>query len=322
VIQIAGEYPTEMWAQVALLNLGLVNLEQGLLDEAHRCLQKADNLAEMTRALQSRARIRGRLAQIAWVRGETEEAFDEVERAIGFANQLGTLQEIRYSKAQQARFWLALHQLGLARRWADSCEIDPYLPPEYERKEEYLTYVRLLIQEGKPALALEILQSIQEQAEAAGRYGELVEIMILTALAHKADERIVDALQSLQMALDLGEPAGYFRVFVDEGENLALLLRHAVGRGGHRDYARRILEEIEGSDLQDQYVRSSGPDALSEREVEVLRLVAAGLPNRDIGQRLFISEKTVKTHLSNIISKLETTNRTQAVDQARRLGLI
>ena len=73
---------------------------------------------------------------------------------------------MRNARAQQARFWLASNQLALARRWADSCDLDPYLPPEYERQVEHLTFARLLIQEGRPDLALRILQRIDEQAKA------------------------------------------------------------------------------------------------------------------------------------------------------------
>jgi LuxR family maltose regulon positive regulatory protein len=105
---------------------------------------------------------------------------------------------------------------------------------------------------------------------------------------------------------------------------IAPLLRHAATRGAHREYARRLLAAIDGTAAPAVPTthRPGMVESLSDRELEVLRLVAVGLPNRDIGQRLFISEKTVKTHLSNILGKLETTNRTQAVDQARRLGLL
>ena len=97
---------------------------------------------------------------MAWAQGEREEAFDEIERAVGFANQLGTLQLVRDASAQQARFWLKSNRLALAERWADSCDLDPYLPPEYERQIEHLTYVRLLMHQGRPDLALAILKRI------------------------------------------------------------------------------------------------------------------------------------------------------------------
>jgi len=118
----------------------------------------------------------------------------------------------------------------------------------------------------------------------------------------------------------IGEPGGFVRAFADEGAEVVPLLRHATTRGAFRDYAQRLLAAIEGAPAAALPTQGDTIEALSEREVEVLRLVSAGLPNRDIGHHLFITEKTVKKHLSNILGKLQSTNRTQAVDQARRMG--
>jgi LuxR family maltose regulon positive regulatory protein len=323
VLRSAGEMPVEIWVQPALRQLGENYLEWGELEEARHCFQRADDLAEWTRSSHWRARVRIGLARIAWARGEIEEAFDEIERAADYGNQSNNnLQDVRNARAWQARIWLASRQLALARLWADSCELDPYLPPQYERQVEHLTYARLLIQEGQPDLAIRILEKMHQRAEEAGRSGDLVEISILTALAHKTRGNPADALESLHHALVLGEPNGYFRVFVEEGEELAPLLRNAAARGSHRDYARRLLSDVDETVVAPPPGRSGASEALSEREVEVLRLVAAGLPNRDIGERLFISEKTVKKHLTGILNKLTAANRTQAVDLARRRGLI
>ena len=139
-------------------------------------------------------------------KGSARQALDEIERAIGFANQLGALQFVRTASAQQARFWLSSHRLALAERWADSCDLDPYMPPEYERHIEHLTYVRLLLQQKRPELALAILQRIDQLAVATGRQGDRVEILLLTALAHKASDQATDAFTALQEALDDGKP--------------------------------------------------------------------------------------------------------------------
>jgi LuxR family maltose regulon positive regulatory protein len=259
---------------------------------------------------------------VAWAQGEREQAFDEIEQAIGFANQLGALQFVRTISAQQARFWLSSHRLALAERWADSCDLDPYMPPEYERHIEHLTYVRLLLQQGRPELALAILARIDQLAVASGRQGDRVEILLLTALAHKAVDQATEAFTALQEALAMGSLGGYLRTFVAEEERLTPLLRHASARISHRDYVKSIMAEITQAAVASPLGPSDMPDALSEREIEVLRLVAAGLSNRAIGQHLFISEKTVKTHLSNIMGKLGVGNRTQAVEQARHLGVL
>ena len=322
VIRLVGDQPMEIWSQTALYQLGCIHLEWGLLDDARRALDRADHQAEMMQNLTWRSRIRIALARVSWAQGEKEAAFDEIEQAVGFANQLGTLQLVRDASAMQARFWLASNRLALVQRWADSCDLDPYIPAEYERQIEHLTFARQLIHQGRPDLALAILQRIDQQAEEAARHGDRVEILLLIALAHKAADNATEAFQALHDALDLGCIGGYLRTFVDEAESLAPLLRHATARIRHRDYVKSIMAEIAKSAVSTPLSPLDMPDALSERECEVLRLVAAGLSNRDIGQHLFISEKTVKTHLSNIMGKLGVGNRTQAVDQARNLGLL
>jgi LuxR family maltose regulon positive regulatory protein len=208
----------------------------------------------------------------------------------------------------------------LARRWSDSNDLDPYLPPVYERQSEYLAYARLLVADELPELAVTILDATDELAKTQGRIADLIEISILRALAHKCGGDHTSALAAFHQALAMGEPGGFVRVFADEGAEVVPLLRHAATRGAYRDYAQRLLAAIKGAPAAAIPAQADTIEALSEREVEVLRLVSAGLPNRDIGQHLFITEKTVKKHLSNILGKLQATNRTQAVDQARRLG--
>jgi LuxR family transcriptional regulator, maltose regulon positive regulatory protein len=322
VIQSAGDVPREIWHQAAQYHLGCIYLEWGHLDEARRALDRGDEQAEMMQTLHWRSQIRVALARVAWAQGEREVALDEIEQAVALANQSNTLQLVRDACAHQARLWLKSNRPALAERWAESCDLDPYMPPEYERQIEHLTYVRLLIHQGRYDLALAILKRIDQHAKETGRHGDRVEISLLTALAHKGSDNTTEAFQALHDALTLGSLGGYLRTFVDEEGNMATLLRHATARITHRDYVKAILAEIGNSAVVAPLTPFDMPDALSEREVEVLRLVAAGLSNRDIGQQLFISEKTVKTHLSNIMGKLSVVNRTQAVDQGRQLGLI
>jgi LuxR family transcriptional regulator, maltose regulon positive regulatory protein len=322
VIQSVGDRAMDLWCQTALYELGCIYLEWGLLDDARRALERADEQGELMQELHVRGLVRAALARVAWAQGEREEAFAEVEQAIGFANELGALQFVRTISAQQARFWLSSHRLALAERWADSCGLDPYMPPEYERQIEHLTYVRLLLQQERPELALAILQRIDHLAVESGRQGDRVEILLLTALAHKASDDAGEAFTALHDALTMGSQGGYLQTFVAEKEQLIPLLRHASARISHRDYVKSIMAEMTHAAVATPLGPSDMPDALTEREIEVLRLVAAGLSNRNIGQHLFISEKTVKTHLSNIMSKLGVGNRTQAVERAQHLGVL
>ncbi|HEY7032077.1 MAG TPA: LuxR C-terminal-related transcriptional regulator [Thermomicrobiales bacterium] len=237
-----------------------------------------------------------------------------------------------YGKSTLVTHWLI--QSGLSPAWIslDAYDNDPL---------DFFALVAAAIQKIDPATAAgtqalldgrdppsaqaivrSLLEDIAAHATAQGRYGDLVEFAILQALAHKDDGDQTAALSALGRALAVGEPGGYVRTFADEGEAVAPLLRHAAARSAHREYSKRLLAAIEGLAARPFTPQSDSLEALSEREGEIMRLVAAGLSNRDIGQRLFISEKTVKKHMSNILGKLGAANRTQAVDQARKLGLV
>jgi LuxR family maltose regulon positive regulatory protein len=302
--------------------LSYVYIERNQLDEAERHLRVAEAAQAQPRPLILQSRIWRGLAQLAWAKGDFETAHNDVEWAIDYARQLGSTRFVRHARAQQARFWLAEGRRDLALRWAESCELDPYFPPDYERFFEHLTIVRLLIDGGQAGSALKILDAIGEQAAAQGRAGDLVEIQVLEALAHQREGNPTRALDALDRALTLGNAGGYMRVFINEGEAIVPLLRGTVGRGAHGGYAPRLLAATEGAVTLATEARADRIDILSKREVEVLRLVADGLSNRDVGQHLFISESTVKRHLSTIYEKLAVNSRTQAIDHARRAGLV
>jgi LuxR family transcriptional regulator, maltose regulon positive regulatory protein len=308
--------------QQAYCRLGEIYLEWNMVEDAERALILGQQSCEETRAVLWRPDICLGLARVAWARGELELAFDEVERAIDYGNQAGLFLKVRFARAHQARFWLATGQFALARLWAESCDLDPFLPPNYERHYEHLTLLRLLIADEQSEAVLKVLDVMIESAEAQGRSGDLVEILVLQALALKQIEEHPRAVDALSRAMTIAEPSGYVCVFTGETPAITPLLRHAATRGAHRDYAQRLLSVIETTAAQPAQSQTALIETLSERELEVLRLVSAGLPNRDIGQHLFISEKTVKKHLSHILAKLDATNRTQAVDQARRIGLL
>ena len=318
----AGDVPTEIWMQGGFCFLGEIHIEWNLLADARAYFERADKLGELTKALPWRSRAWTGMARTSWAAGDHQRALDEIEIAIDFGVKLGTSQKTNEARAVQARFWLKSNQLGLARRWAESSGLDPFLTPEYERQIEHLTWVRLLIAERRTDLALPILQRIKQVVTENGRTGELVELSILEAIAFKSIDDIGAASESLAVALAVGRSANYLGSFLFDGDVLGSLLRIASTKGNFREYAQHILTTWNGApDIAPPDQRGS-LEPLSDRELEVLRLVSAGLPNRDIGQRLFISDKTVKKHLSNILGKLESSNRTQAVDNARRAGLL
>jgi LuxR family maltose regulon positive regulatory protein len=156
----------------------------------------------------------------------------------------------------------------------------------------------------------------------------VVEILILQALASQAAGDKIRAMPMLEKALSLAEPGGFIRIFVDEGPHMVSLLYEALKRGIAPDYVQRLLAafpiaEPEQTDpSKSQVPESELIEPLSEREIEVLQLIAEGLTNPDIAARLYLSLNTVKVHTRNIYGKLGVNNRTQAVARARSLGIL
>jgi ATP/maltotriose-dependent transcriptional regulator MalT len=150
----------------------------------------------------------------------------------------------------------------------------------------------------------------------------------LLALVFSVQGETDQAIVYLEKALSIGEPEGYVRIFVDEGSPMASLLYKALSRGVAPDYVRRLLaafpvDEPEQTDpSKSQVPKSELVEPLSEREIEVLQLIAEGLTNPEIAARLYLSLNTVKVHTRNIYGKLGVNNRTQAGTRAKALGIL
>ncbi|MCB0182660.1 MAG: hypothetical protein KDE31_00265, partial [Caldilineaceae bacterium] len=205
---------------------------------------------------------------------------------------------------------------------------------------EHITLARLLIaryrsERATPLLddALTLLTRLLAAAEAGKRMGSVIEILLLQALAHAAKDNCAAAQPPLQRALLLAEPEGYVRLFANEGVALARLLAEIPPEDVTPDYIARVLTAVgvkaaPKDAVPPQPAPGSSPTAqpliepLSERELEVLHLVAQGLSNREISERLFIALNTVKGHNRVIFGKLQVSRRTEAVARARELGLV
>ena len=178
---------------------------------------------------------------------------------------------------------------------------------------------------------MSLLRELRKAAEAAGKTGEAIEILALEAVALRAKGEKEQAVSTLAQALALAEPEGYVRTFADEGSSMAALLSEvleAQQRGRLAPdvpayYLRKLLAVLERDDLG--VTTPAGVElreALSERELEVLAMLAAGKSNRQIASELFIALSTVKTHIKNIYGKLGVHSRMQAVSRAREIGLL
>jgi LuxR family maltose regulon positive regulatory protein len=238
----------------------------------------------------------------------------------------------------QARLWIAQGDLAAAGHWAQASGLNPADPPvTYLYEVDCLTLARLLIAQGNQDAAESLLFRLHKAAASAGRGGSLIEILILQAITFAAQKRSEEAFSALAQALGLAEPEGFMRMFLDEGEPMREVIRNwrLVRRKDPTElqarlmiYADKLLEAFTDAAPQlpigpanSPFLQSSLVDPLSARELEVLHLIAEGLSNDAIAQKLFLSTGTVKVHLKHIYGKLDVNSRTQAVARLRELNL-
>jgi len=205
--------------------------------------------------------------------------------------------------------------LEMAAAWAERASSGSDAHPFYRFLS--LSSVRMLMAEGRKDEASELLRDCVEKAQAGGwGYG----LIFLHTLQSLTAPDLDSAVEFLAQALSMAHPEGFIRTFLDQGENLVPLLREAARRGVHPAYVGKILSAFERQSIQTSL--PSGVEPLSERELEVLHLLAAGFTNRQIADQLVVSISTVKSHVHHISGKLQVSNRTQAVARARELELL
>jgi LuxR family maltose regulon positive regulatory protein len=179
-------------------------------------------------------------------------------------------------------------------------------------------WARLRIVRGEAAQGAAELEQLAAAVEAGGQAGAAVMTLVPAALCRQASGDRVSALADLRKALTLAEPEGWVRTFTGEGAPMVPLLRSLAAESG---YVARLLSLLNAADPGEPS-QAGLPEPLSDRELEILRLLAAGLGNLEIAEQSFIAVGTVKRHVHNILGKLEAADRTEAVDRARALGLL
>jgi LuxR family maltose regulon positive regulatory protein len=236
--------------------------------------------------------------------------------------------------AWQARLWLVQDKLEAASHWAVERGLfidgEPKLADEIDFRllSEYIVLARILIAQGRSDQSAELLQHLLEAATAGGRTSRAIEILILQAMSFEAEDDTTQAITALEKALNLAEPGGFIRIFVDEGPPMGSLLYEALKRHISPDYISQLLAAFPGDELEKpdpsipQTHKAKLVEPLSDREIEVLQLISEGLTNSEIGSRLYLSPNTVKAHARNIYAKIGVNNRTQAGAKARALGLL
>ncbi len=337
--QSLAEYNEQSFSGVERIGMGDLLREWNDLEaasrEIHEGLQLAESGGDFTFVRDGY--IAG--ARVEQARGNWDAALAVIHKAERVVGRSESNHDIALVAAWRARLCMAQGNLAAARRWAHDSRLNADGELRFLQEFEYLTLARVFLAQGQLSEAGRLLERLLQSAEAAGRMGRVIEIRALQALALQARDDTAQALTALRQALALAEPEGYVRTFVDEGAPMRRLLQAALARSILPDYTARLLAAFGVSpkaaetrpnrrpsgtvglwSKADNRVRRA--EALNEREVEVLRLVAAGLSNLDIARAMAFAESTVKWHTHNIYRKLNVRSRTQALARARELGLL
>lgn len=232
----------------------------------------------------------------------------------------------------QARLDLAQGNVAMAARWAQEQKLSATDELSFHREVEHLTLARLLIAQDQTTEALHLLDRLASVTESSGRLGRLLEVRILQALAWFKPRDTHRAFECLSQAMTMAEPAGYVRIFLDEGEPMIFLIsdfRFSIEKQSALHHLLSYVDKLLATfatpstpsaicNLQFAIL----PDPLSARELEVLRMMASGWSNQQIAQTLCVTLGTVKSHNNHIFRKLDVTSRTQAIVKAQALGLL
>ena len=268
--------------------------------------------------------------------GDMDSALDAAQKARQVARGVSPWFDA-YAAALEARLWLAQGdgdpgRLAAAYRWAtEESRLGVDGEPGFQYEFAYLTLARVRIAQGRddPSRldeALGLLTGLLEVARAAGAMGYVIEILVLQAMALQAQGEDDQALTTLERALSLAEPEGYVRTFIDEGASMGKMLRQAIAQGIAVDYAGKLLATLEIEMKDERRATASAPSSLieplSERELEVLRLLTTHLSSTEITEDLFISANTVRSHIKSIYGKLNVHSRKDAIQRAQELGLL
>ena len=296
--------------------------ERNDLDAARSHLEKARALGEYAGMPQYRYRWNVAMAQLLEVEGDVPgalERLDDAER-----HYVSDFQpDVRPVAAMRARMWIAQRRVDEALGWAAARGLSVEDELGYLLEFEHITLARIVLAQrtaGSLERATGLLQRLLVAAEEGARAGSVIEILALLAAAHLSRGDVPAALSSLQRAVTPAEPEGYVRVFADLGTPMATLLRGLARQGSSPAYVDRLraaLDTAEGA-------TAAGPgliEPLSDRELDVLRLLATDLGGPDIARELVVSLHTVRTHTQHIYAKLGVNNRRAAVRRATELGL-
>jgi LuxR family maltose regulon positive regulatory protein len=315
------------------LGLGLLCHEQGDQQSAAQHLHKSEELGEQA-LIDWPYRWRLAQARLKEAEGDLETALDLLDEARRLYVRTSVL-DFHPIDALKVRVYLRQGRLSEALAWARERGLSVDDDLSYLDEFEHVTLARILIAQYKndPAAgsihqAFALLERLLQAAEAGGRMGSVIEILVVQALAFQAQGNVSQALASMERALALAEPESYVRIFVDEGEPMRLLIEKLPRDQDKKfpGYVDKLLAAFarptaipqpKTNNLQSMII-----EPLSERELEVLKLLRSELSGPEIAQQLIVSLHTLRTHTNNIFKKLGVNNRRAAVRRAEELDLL
>ncbi|OAB37004.1 transcriptional regulator [Paenibacillus macquariensis subsp. defensor] len=315
-LKLAGDPPLPVACE-AHLGLARIFYEWNDLDAA---MQHGQQSVQLARQLEHTDRVVAGevfLARLKLAQGEVSGAAAILAKADHFARQQNFVIQIPHIAVAQV---LALIRQG-------NLEAADTLAKKHEL---HICQARVNLALGDTSAALAVLTPLRLQTEAKGWMDERLKVMVLQAVALHAHGEILKAVQLLIDALAVAERGGFIRLFVDESIPMDRLLREAAAHGIVQDYLGKLLSEFEAEELRfkvqsDQRLTQPAKlliETLSGRELEVLHLIAQGLSNQEISERLFLALSTIKGYNRIIFDKLQVSRRTEAVARARTLGLL
>jgi LuxR family transcriptional regulator, maltose regulon positive regulatory protein len=313
--------------------LAEICIEQGDLDAAGQHLLISQKLGELTaptdwlhRLYVSRARLKEAQGDLAGA----SSLLDKAERAI----VRGPLPDVRPVAALKAQIWIKQGKSAEAMEWALEQGLTVNDELRFTREFEHITLARMLIAEGKSERkagsldeATRLLQRLLQAAETGGRMGSAIQVLLLQALAFQAQSDTSSALTALERALALAGPEGYVRIFADEGEAMRSLIEKVSRNPDHplSGYADKLLAAFAQPPAAPKTPvirqKSDIMEPLSERELEVLKLLRSELSGPEIARQMIVSLNTLRTHTKNIFNKLGVNNRRAAIRRAHELHL-
>lgn len=313
LLQMIGDPPLPVACE-AHLGLARIFYERNNMEAAQQhgqqSLQLARQLENVDRVVDSEVF----LARLKLVEGDVIEAAELLAAADQFAHQHNFVYRIPGVAATQVLVLLRQRHLAAAAHLAQTHELP-------------ISQARVHLAQGDTSAALALIEPLRQQMEAKDWQDERLKVMVLQAVAYSAHGEKDKAVQLLGDALLMAEPHGFIRLFIDEGQPMERLLSEAARHGVMPDYIGKLLAvfEAQTQKCEDKsYLPPAQPfiEPLSQRELDILHLIAQGLSNHEISARLFLALSTVKGHNQNIFDKLHVQRRTEAVARARELGLL